>query len=217
MKRFSSFVDLLSTQNPSAFAFEYLDNEELKKITFKELVNKISTFELPKENVIGLFLDNNIDSLVAFFAMAGRKQIIILDPNDKDELLIKKIKRTHINRLMGECEIKDELNEYLEKENLINDRNILFFTSGTTSESKAVVLTEKSLCSATYNGGSLLPLTEKDKLLSVLPYSHVFGMVCSLLWPLSFGATICLGNGIRKIFTDFALYPILAFITAILL
>lgn len=206
MKRFSSFVDLLSTQNPSAFAFEYLDNEELKKITFKELVNKISTFELPKENVIGLFLDNNIDSLVAFFAMTGRKQIIILDPNDKDELLIKKIKRTHINRLMGECEIKDELNEYLEKENLINDRNILFFTSGTTSESKAVVLTEKSLCSATYNGGSLLPLTEKDKLLSVLPYSHVFGMVCSLLWPLSFGATICLGNGIRKIFTDFALY-----------
>lgn len=47
--------------------------------------------------------------------------------------------------------------------------DILFFTSGTTNLSKAVVLTSKSLCSSAWNGQQKLPCTSSDNLLCMLP------------------------------------------------
>ena len=83
---------------------------------------------------------------------------------------------------------------------------VLFFTSGTTSSSKAVVLTDGSLMSSAYNGSSLMPLSPDDTLLCLLPLSHVFGFVCGLLWGLSCGATVALGRGPRYYADDFALF-----------
>ena len=83
---------------------------------------------------------------------------------------------------------------------------VLFFTSGTTSASKAVVLTDQSLMSSAFNGSSLMPLSNDDVLLCLLPLSHVFGFVCGLLWGLSCGATVALGRGPRHYVDDFALF-----------
>ena len=83
---------------------------------------------------------------------------------------------------------------------------ILFFTSGTTSSSKSVVLTDESLMSSAFNGSSLLPLSPGDTLLCLLPLSHVFGFVCGLLWGLACGATVALGRGPRFYADDFALF-----------
>ena len=83
---------------------------------------------------------------------------------------------------------------------------VLFFTSGTTSSSKPVVLTDESLMSSAFNGSSLLPLSPDDTLLCLLPLSHVFGFVCGLLWALSCGATVALGRGPRYYTADFALF-----------
>ena len=83
---------------------------------------------------------------------------------------------------------------------------ILFFTSGTTSSSKAVVLSDESLMSSAFNGSSLLPLSPGDTLLCLLPLSHVFGFVCGLLWGLSCGATVALGRGPRYYASDFAMF-----------
>jgi len=79
---------------------------------------------------------------------------------------------------------------------------ILFFTSGTTSRSKAVVLTQESLMASAWNGSSLLPLFPEDRLLCMLPLSHVFGFVCGLLWGLSCGACVALGRGARHYADD---------------
>lgn len=83
---------------------------------------------------------------------------------------------------------------------------ILFFTSGTTSRSKAVVLTGKSLCSSAWNGSQMLPLEPGDTLLCCLPLAHVFGFVCGLLWGLSCGACVALGRGPRHYIDDYAFY-----------
>ena len=83
---------------------------------------------------------------------------------------------------------------------------ILFFTSGTTSRSKAVVLTGKSLCSSAWNGSQMLPLSPEDTLLCTLPLAHVFGFVCGLLWGLSCGACVALGRGARHYIDDHAFY-----------
>ena len=77
-----------------------------------------------------------------------------------------------------------------------------FFTSGTTSRSKAVVLTDASLMASAWNGSAILPLSPDDRLLCMLPLSHVFGFVCGLLWGLSCGATVALGRGPRHYVDD---------------
>ncbi len=206
VERFSSLISLLEAQHPKGIAFEFFNKNRINRISFESLLKEIKNYSLPREECIGLFLTNTFSELVTFFALVGKRQIVILDPNEDPNLLIKKIKKTHISKLLGDYDEMDELIPHLEKAHKIEKTNILFFTSGTTDEAKAVMLTEHNLCSATYNGGSLLPLTKEDKLLSVLPFSHIFGLVCSLLWPLSFGATVCLSGGIRSIFTDFNLF-----------
>ena len=79
---------------------------------------------------------------------------------------------------------------------------VIFFTSGTTAMSRAVVLTSRSLMASSWSGQSMLPCGPGDTLLSILPLSHVFGFVCSLLWGLSYGAAIALGRGVRHMLED---------------
>ena len=79
---------------------------------------------------------------------------------------------------------------------------LIFFTSGTTSPSKAVVLTPESLLRCTYSGQCMLACHPDDILLSVLPFSHVFGFVCGLLWGLAYGAAVALGRGSKYLLAD---------------
>ena len=79
---------------------------------------------------------------------------------------------------------------------------LLFYTSGTTDKGKAVVLTQETLLRAAWNGQTMLPCQKEDRLLSVLPLNHVFGFVCAFLWPLTQGAEIDLGTGLRGLMTD---------------
>ena len=80
--------------------------------------------------------------------------------------------------------------------------NLIFFTSGTTRQSKAVVLTPESLLRCTYSGQCMLACYPDDILLSVLPFSHVFGFVCGLLWGLVYGAAVALGRGSKYLLAD---------------
>lgn len=79
---------------------------------------------------------------------------------------------------------------------------LVFFTSGTTHSSKAVVLSAKALLHASWRGQECLPIGEGDTLLSILPLSHVFGFVCTMLWGLCYGAAVALGRGVRHLMDD---------------
>lgn len=83
---------------------------------------------------------------------------------------------------------------------------ILFFTSGTTSRNKAVILSQQALLQSAANGQAMLPCSFSDRLLSMLPLFHVFGFVCSFLWPLTQGAEIDLGSGYHGFLTDAKVY-----------
>ena len=88
----------------------------------------------------------------------------------------------------------------------VEGSDILFFTSGTTASSKAVILTDRSLLTAAYNGSCMLPLSQDDTLLCMLPLNHVFGFVCGLLWGMECGAAVALGRGARYYTMDFEFY-----------
>ncbi len=202
MRRFSSLIDMVGSQDLGAVAFRYKGMER----TYGQFLEDVRAFKAPEGDVVGLFLSNNLDSITAFFALAGKRQLVILNSDDDIEVLRRQMKKTHVSILYGDDERASELCSCLETDFHTTDKDILLFTSGTTESARAVVLTESNLCSSAFNGGSRLPLSSNDVMLSVLPLSHVFGLVCSLLWPLSFGCTVCLGGGLRTFFMDFRTY-----------
>ena len=73
------------------------------------------------------------------------------------------------------------------------DKNTLasiLYTSGTTGDPKGVMLTHGNFCAMMASIAKLFPLTDEDRLLSVLPLHHAFEFTCGMLMPLSQGARI---------------------------
>ena len=158
----------------------------------------------------GIVCDGSLPCLVAIFASAlAGLQTVLLDENASEELLRGQIMQTDIDMLL--CSDEDLLGE-LESAltrgpgTVSGERDILFFTSGTTSSSKAVVLTDKSLMAAAFSGSSMLPLSEEDILMCMLPLNHVFGLVCGVLWGMQCGAPVALGRGTRYYAQDLSFY-----------
>lgn len=80
----------------------------------------------------------------------------------------------------------------------VDEMRILLFTSGTTSQSKGVMLTNKSIASNVYAITQTLFVTKGYRAFSILPMHHTFENTCSL-FILSTGAALCLADGLRYI------------------
>lgn len=73
----------------------------------------------------------------------------------------------------------------------------IIFTSGTTGTSKGVMLTEDNIMSCIHACANMVNITEKDVLLSVLPYHHTYETTCGLLAPIAIGVTVCINNNLK--------------------
>ena len=51
---------------------------------------------------------------------------------------------------------------------------MLFYTSGTTGDSKGAKATHRALLSSTITGAAYIPLTDEDTYISYLPAPHAF-------------------------------------------
>ena len=84
----------------------------------------------------------------------------------------------------------------------------MLFTSGTTSKSKAVMLSHKNIASNLMDISSVLKVREDDRFLSFLPLHHTFECTTGFLLPLSVGASIAFCDGIRHIAENIKEYDI---------
>jgi long-chain acyl-CoA synthetase len=71
-----------------------------------------------------------------------------------------------------------------------DDLLLIMFTSGTTGDPKGVMLTHRNVTSNAISLVDVFPFGENERLLSVLPLSHMFGLTCDLLAPLAAGKTV---------------------------
>ena len=86
--------------------------------------------------------------------------------------------------------------------------SIMLFTSGTTSRSKVVMLSHKNICSNLMDIASILDVTSKDVLLSVLPIHHVFECTVGFLFSLYKGALTVFCDGLRHITDNLKEYKV---------
>ncbi len=212
--RFSGISELLSywaKETPGAPALRFERAGAAAECSYAELERRV--LERAKElrgeakNTLGILADGSFDCAVTIFAsMSCGRRTVLLSENTPDPVLTEMVREAELDSLWGDPELVEELSEYLEEDAEGGAGEVLFFTSGTTSRAKAVVLSDASLMNSAYNGGALLPLAQDDTLLCMLPFDHVFGFVCGLLWGLSCGACVALGRGARHYADDCAFF-----------
>lgn len=76
---------------------------------------------------------------------------------------------------------------------------VLFFTSGTTSQSKGVMLCNRNLASNINACSAYVDLKPTDMLFSVLPLHHSYESTIGFLYPFGIGASIAICEGLKYI------------------
>ena len=71
-----------------------------------------------------------------------------------------------------------------------DDLLLVMFTSGTTGDPKGVMLTHRNVASNARTLIDVFPFGPDERLLSVIPLSHMFGLTCDFLAPLAAGKTV---------------------------
>ena len=208
--RYNDFDDLLKNKAetlPEHAALRYGEKTWTYRELYAAVCARADEYEASGKTCLGVLADGSADCVISFFGAAkAGLQLVMLDASLPDAAYPMLLAYTDVDILWGDEELCEELAPYLAKGAQNGAGKVLFFTSGTTSRSKAVELTQYSLCQSAWNGGSLLPLSEEDTLLCLLPLGHVFGFVCGLMWGLFSGACVALGRGPRHYADDCRFY-----------
>lgn len=74
----------------------------------------------------------------------------------------------------------------------------LIFTSGTTGQTKGVMLTHRNLVSDVFGIQAMGICSDQDKMLSILPVHHAFECTGGLLYPLSMGGQVAYARSLKS-------------------
>lgn len=91
--------------------------------------------------------------------------------------------------------------------------SIMLFTSGTTSQSKAVALSHKNICTNIQDIASMFDINTSDTFLSFLPLHHTFESTVGFLYVLYAGAAIAYCDGIKHLAENIKEYQVTAMIS----
>lgn len=93
-------------------------------------------------------------------------------------------------------------NEFLNIEIDPEEFKVLLFTSGTTSNSKGVMLCNKNLAENINAVSAYVKITNEDRFLSILPLHHTYESTIGFLLPMAVGASIAVCQGLKYIVPD---------------
>lgn len=92
-----------------------------------------------------------------------------------------------------------------------NKMAILLFTSGTTSKSKAVMLSQKNIASNVYAMQCVEAIYSTDTNIAFLPFHHIFGSTCMVVM-LAYGVRTVFPDGLRYIKKNLNEYGVSVFV-----
>ena len=88
---------------------------------------------------------------------------------------------------------------------------ILLFTSGTSANSKAVMLSQKNIAANIYAMQRVEPIRNGDTNIALLPFHHIFGSTCIAMM-LACGVTNTFADGIRYVAKNLKEYKVSIFV-----
>ena len=109
--------------------------------------------------------------------------------------------------------IQEGNREFLDATIDTENMGIMLFTSGTTAQSKAVMLSHKNIVSNLMDIASVIKVDENDRFLSFLPMHHTFECTVGFLYAMSKGSATAFCDGIKHIAENLKEYEITAMIS----
>mgnify|MGYP004526464273 FL=1 len=162
---------------------------------------------LPDNEIIGLIRRAKVDTIVF-----DNKYSHVINSFTDDNLCK--------NKICMDTDFADVLKQGANLDHSIYDNvtidesamAVMLFTSGTTSISKAVMLSQHAICTDIYGLSQMIDITMNDKFLSFLPLHHVFESICTFIFGTSCGITIAFCDGLKYIQKNLVEYHVTGFV-----
>ena len=172
--------------------------------------NEIESLIIRSE-VEAIFYSSKYDECMAKIQKKGNTKLkyfisMDLEKNDFNKYSLKEITEK------GKELLEKGNREFLDSKINNEEMSIMLFTSGTTNQSKAVMLSQKNICTNIRDIRNVFELDETDRFLSFLPLHHTFECTVGFLYPLSIGGTIIFSKGVRHIADELKNFKITAMI-----
>lgn len=168
-----------------------------KELPENEIINVLNRskataviYSTKKKDVINKIIESKETSVKYFIQM-----------NSDDELKDGKVGLDYLIK-QGNILLNNGDNEYMKIEVDPEAFRVLIFTSGTTSNSKGVMLCNRNLAQNINAVSAYVKLYENDRLMSVLPLHHTYESTIGFLLPFAWGASISVCQGLRYIVSD---------------
>ncbi len=170
-----------------------------KELPENEIINVINRskataviFSTKKKEVINKIITSNSTESVKYF----------IQMNSDEELNGKIIGLNYLIK-QGNILINSGDNTYMDIEIDPNEFKVLIFTSGTTSNSKGVMICNRNLAENINVVSAFVKLYPTDRFLSILPLHHTYESTIGFLLPMSIGMSIGVCQGLKHIVSDF--------------
>ncbi len=196
-----------------------------RSLTYRELADRIrrrrsllkETGISPGSNV-GLMGKNSIDMVEWFLAVTSYGcTAVMLPPSLQPEVLTGAVPFYEIVLMISDADQAEKLKNipvvHISTEETgreacpagkmkKTDRAAIFFTGGTTGRPKGVILSHGAMMRGALNGTYRPGTVYGQTLLSVLPFTHVFGLIFSMLSALYCGSHVGICGNMKNMFRD---------------
>ena len=182
-----------------------------KSLPENEIISSIERSE-----VEAIFYSSKYDEIIEKIKKENIGKLKFFISMDADKTEDKIYSQSELVEL-GKGLIKNGARSFIDAEINNDEMAVMIFTSGTTSKSKAVMLSHTNITMNIKDITSVFDVKVGDTLLSFLPIHHTFESTVGFLYPLSVGASIAYCEGIRHIADNIREYQISVMISVPLL
>ncbi len=163
-------VSILADFHPDSVNYLVDHSDSVLLYTDKEIWDKLDTSKFPK-----LKMAINVDDFSLLYAK-----------DDDVKAAFDCLEEKYVEKYpagVSTSDVKFKVDNF-------NDLAVINYTSGTTSAPKGVMLTYGNLSASIQYGHENVTVHPEDKLVSMLPMAHIYGMVFEFLYPVTGGAAI---------------------------
>jgi len=188
-----SYMSLLCSGNISVNLDKDIPDDEIVNLVTR---SKVSAIIYSKKKA------KNIDEIKE--KLTGVKYFIEMYKDDEIRNMTNKSKYVGFDKLIkiGKVRIASGDNSFMNIRIDENEFKVLIFTSGTTSKSKGVMISNKNLVQNINSISVLVKLYPKDRLFSVLPLHHTYESTIGFILPMANGCSIAVCQGLRYLIDD---------------